>query len=359
MLKKNKIKILLSSLVTLSPIIAGLLLWDKLPERMTTHWGADGVADGSSPKAFAVFGLPLILLALYWLCLWVTSLDKKQKDQNPKAFGIIFWIMPAVSLAANGMLYNVALGGTINAIRILPLLLGVMFIVIGNYLPKIKANRTMGIRIFWTLGNEENWNKTHRLGGKVYVLCGLVILGAAFLPMPWMISIGAISILTGIIWPLLYSYSIYAKHRKAGVIYDAKQKNNKMAVLVTTVLMLLLLVFVGILMFTGDIEMQYGETAFTVHATYYEDLEFPYADVDTIQYCEGVKAGMRTFGFGSARLHMGAFRNDEFGDYTRYCYIQCDAAVVLQSGDEILVLNGKTAQETKEIFNTISAKIEK
>ncbi len=359
MLKKNKIKILLSSLVTLSPIVAGLLLWDKLPANMTTHWGMDGTADGSAPKAFAVFGLPFILLALYWLCLWVTSLDKKQKDQNPKAFGIIFWIMPAVSLAANGMLYSVALGGTINAVRILPLLLSVMFICIGNYLPKVKPNRTMGIRIFWTLGNEENWSKTHRLAGKVYVLCGLVIVGAAFLPMYWMISSSTIAILTGIVWPLLYSYSIYRKHRKTGIVYDEKQKNNKVAVRVTSVFIPLLLVFVGVLMFTGNIEMQYGETAFTVQASYYEDLEIPYADIDTIQYRDNVKAGMRTFGFGSAKLHMGIFRNDEFGDYTRYCYIGCDAAVVLQSGDKILVLNGKTAQETKEIFNTISAKIEK
>ncbi len=359
MLKNHKKKILISSLVTLLPMAAGLLLWDKLPADMTTHWGADGIADGTAPKTFAVFGLPLILLALNWLCLLVTSLDKKQKDQNPKAFGIIFWIMPAISLAANGMLYSVALGSTVNIIRILPLLLGVMFISIGNYLPKLKPNRTMGIRIFWTLGNEENWNKTHRLGGKVYVLCGLVIVGAAFLPMWWMISIGAIALLTSIVWPLLYSYTIYRKHRKAGIVYDEEKKNNKTAVLITTVLILVLLAFVAVLMFTGNIRMQYGETAFTVQASYYDDLKIPYADIDNIQYRDNVKVGMRTFGFSSARLNMGAFQNDEFGDYTRYSYTGNTGAVILEADGDILALSGKTAQETKEIFNAISAKIEK
>ena len=67
MLKKKKRTLVLTSLLTLSPILIGLLLWNKLPEQMTTHWGADGVADGWSGRPFAVFGLPLIMLAVQWL----------------------------------------------------------------------------------------------------------------------------------------------------------------------------------------------------------------------------------------------------------------------------------------------------
>ena len=93
MLKKNKSRIIISSIIILLPMIFGLIMWDKLPDTMTTHWGADGNADGFSGKVFAVFGLPAITLILHFVCLLFTLFDKKQKEQNPKALGMIFWIL--------------------------------------------------------------------------------------------------------------------------------------------------------------------------------------------------------------------------------------------------------------------------
>ncbi len=87
MLKKNKSRIIISSIIILLPMIFGLIMWDKLPDTMTTHWGADGNADGFSGKVFAVFGLPAITLILHFVCLSFTLFDKKQKEQNPKALG--------------------------------------------------------------------------------------------------------------------------------------------------------------------------------------------------------------------------------------------------------------------------------
>ena len=79
MLKKNWLKILISCLITLSPIAFGLIMWNKLPEVMATHWGADGTADGMSSRGFAVFGLPTILLLLNIFAIFISSLDKKNK----------------------------------------------------------------------------------------------------------------------------------------------------------------------------------------------------------------------------------------------------------------------------------------
>ena len=156
MLKENKWKVILSSVVILLPIVFGLIMWDKLPGTMTSHWGADGNADGSCIKSLVVFGLPVFLLITHLVCLLVTALDRKQKEQNKKALRIIFWIIPVDSLFSCATIYAIALGKTFDFLALIPGLLGILFILIGNYLPKTKQNRTLGIRLPWTLGNEEN-----------------------------------------------------------------------------------------------------------------------------------------------------------------------------------------------------------
>ena len=86
MLKQYKKTIILTSLVTLFPILAGLLLWDRLPEMLPTHWGFDGQADDWSSTAFAVFFLPALLLLFHWFCLWFTAKDPGNHGQNKKLF---------------------------------------------------------------------------------------------------------------------------------------------------------------------------------------------------------------------------------------------------------------------------------
>ena len=182
MLKQNKGKVLASSVVILLPILVGLLLWNKLPDQLTTHWGADGTPDGWSGKAFAVFALPLILLAAHWLCLLFTSKDPGNRGQSRKVFSLILWIMPAVSLISNGVVYAAAFELEIRMEMVMMLMLGVMFIAIGNYLPKCKPNRTIGIRIKWTFESEANWAATHRMAGRLWVVGGLLFIACGFLP---------------------------------------------------------------------------------------------------------------------------------------------------------------------------------
>ena len=79
MLKQNKRKLLISSAVILLPALVGLLLWNQLPARMATHWGLDGTTDGWSGRTFAVFGMPLMLLATHWLCILITAKDPKSQ----------------------------------------------------------------------------------------------------------------------------------------------------------------------------------------------------------------------------------------------------------------------------------------
>ena len=84
MIRTHKRGLILSSIAILLPMIVGLILWNRLPDQMVTHFGGDRVPDGTSGKAFAVFGLPVILLALHWLCVFITTKDPKNSGQNPK-----------------------------------------------------------------------------------------------------------------------------------------------------------------------------------------------------------------------------------------------------------------------------------
>ncbi len=212
MIKNNKRKLVLSSLLILLPILAGILLWNQLPDRIATHWGLDGNPDGWSSRPLAVFGSPLFFLAMHWLGVFVTAKDPKNKGQNRKVMGLVLWICPIISIVANSIVYTTVLGIAVPVGTVALLLVGLGFVFIGNYLPKCKQNYTIGIKITWTLASEENWNATHRLAGKLWIIGGLLMMAGAFLPqgaLPYML-LGLLSIV--VIIPVVYSYLFYKKN---------------------------------------------------------------------------------------------------------------------------------------------------
>ncbi len=212
MIKKNKAALILTSLVLLIPILIGLLLWNRLPEQIPSHWGIDGEIDGWSSKAFAVFGFPCLLLALHWICVLASSADPKAKDYHPKMFHLVLWICPVLSLVLNSLVYATALGYPLEVQILMPLLVGLMFLIVGNLLPKCRQSYTLGIKLPWTLHNEENWNKTHRFGGKLWVIGGVITMATAFMGSFWILLAVLIVMVAA---PTIYSYSLYRKQSKA------------------------------------------------------------------------------------------------------------------------------------------------
>lgn len=212
MIKQNKGKAILSSVMTLLPMVFGLIVWNQLPNPMPMHWGVSGEVDGYAGRAWVVFGLPLVLLALQWLCLLVTAHDPKNKHQTAKAQGLIWWIVPYVSLFVNVLVYTTALGHTINGVTWGALFMGLLFVVIGNYMPKCKQNYTLGIKISWTLNDEGNWNATHRFAGKIWVAGGLVMLLCALLPTTAAVIALLVLLFVLVLLPFLYSYRYYKTH---------------------------------------------------------------------------------------------------------------------------------------------------
>jgi len=205
---KNKKILFLTSLCTLLPILFGLVFWNKLPAELPTHWNAAGEVDGWSSKGFAVFGLPFFLLFIHWVCILATRADPKYSGQNNKLLGLVIWICPVVSILGGVLTYAGAFGIDLNVEVIIPALIGIVFLVVGNYLPKCKQNYTIGIKLPWTLHDEENWNKTHRLAGKLWVCGGILILLSIPFQVFWIIFAIA---LVMVFVPLLYSWLMYRK----------------------------------------------------------------------------------------------------------------------------------------------------
>ena len=361
MLKNNKWKLLISSIVILLPILFGLIFWNELPEQITTHWGIDGKPDGWSNRYFAVFALPIFILITHWLCIFCTVKDPKNQNQNNKVFGIVIWITPLISLFLSAVVYSASFGKEINIISITLMLIGVMFVIIGNYLPKCKQNHTIGIRIKWTLQNEENWNATHRISGKVWVIGGILFMLAIFLPnyiIPWMISI-SIAMLT--LLPFIYSYQYHKKQVREGqnvITQLPKNKVNKIIIIISLTVVFTIFIFIWFIMFSGDINFKYNEDAFSIEASYWNDSTIKYDDIKNIEYRDNDNKGLRVHGFGSARFLAGAFNNEEFGNYTRYSYTKCNSCVVLTVGDRILVISGPDAESTKLIYEKLKSKCE-
>ena len=207
MMKKYKKRIIISSIITLLPILAGLILWNRLPDTIATHFGSDNVANGWSSKPFVVFAMPLLLLGLHLFILFVTMNDPKRKNISEKMFGFLIWFVPVLSVFIFSITYCNALGMNVNIGMAVNIIVGIVFLVIGNYLPKCKQNYTAGIRIPWTLNSTENWNRTHRLAGWLFMLGGILFFLNAFLQWSGMFFV----IIVIALLPEVYSFLLYKK----------------------------------------------------------------------------------------------------------------------------------------------------
>lgn len=210
MIKKNLKTLIITSIIIILPMIVGVILWDKLPDKFPTHWNSKGEVDQYSSKAFTLFGLSGILLAVQWICVIGTSFDPKKQNHPTKILHLVFWIIPVLSIILYTITYLTAIGMDARVEIILPIIVGLVLAIVGNYLPKCKQNYTIGIKIPWTLNSEENWNRTHRFAGKLWVIGGVLIMlsGILYKAFIW-IFIPAIVLMVAV--PLIYSFVLYKK----------------------------------------------------------------------------------------------------------------------------------------------------
>ena len=206
---RKYLKILtVASVVILLPLFAGLILWNRLPEEIPMHWNASGEVDGWCPKLFAVVGMPLIFLGGQWLGMLITLADPKKQNHPRAVLHLLLWFIPVLSVAVAALTYCTALGIGVRVEIILPVILGLLFVVLGIYMPQCKQNYTVGIKLPWTLHSEENWNRTHRLAGWVWIGGGIAMMAASFFGnVLWTL----VPVLVAAIVPTVYSFILYRK----------------------------------------------------------------------------------------------------------------------------------------------------
>ena len=342
-------------------MLSGLMLWNRLPAHMVSHWGADGVPDGTASKWFVVFGLPLLMLALHLLCVWITLRDPGNHQQDRKVLRLVLWIGPVLSLICCGSMQAIGLGWHFPDAGLGLLLAGASFAAIGNYLPKCRRNHTIGIKVTWTLSSDENWNATHRLAGRLWAAGGIAIMLCVFLPFAAALWVLPAVFLVMVAVPVLYSWCYYRKQTAAGLVTEQTSSvtspAGKVISMISGIIAVAAIILAAVLCFTGNVTVDYSDTGFTVQTTYWSDWTVSYDAVDSITYLKSDKAGARISGIGSPRLSVGHFRNDTWGDYTRYTYTGCDAVVVVTVNGQTLVLNGPDTAATQALYNTLVAKI--
>ena len=334
-LTEHKGKLILSSLVTLLPALAGWRL----------AWEAAA------------------LLAAHWLVLLIVFSDRRNREnQSRQAVGMIFWVMPFVSLLMGGVAVMIEQGvssaGALSSLMALGF--GLMFLLLGNYMPKLRQNSFMGIRVKWTLENEANWNATHRFGGKVWVAGGFACLAGALLPVQAMGVVFPAVLLVIVALPIAYSYH-YDKVQPAAE-RTARPPVPPAQRWAARLIAAGVAVFAVWTLLMGSAEVQYGESSFTIAASGWDDLTVAYSDIAAVEYlpAEAVPdGGVRTYGLGNLRVGFGHFSNDAYGPYIRYTYHSCGDCVRLTTASgRTILLNGPDQAATRAIYETLRGQLE-
>ncbi|MEM7112709.1 MAG: SdpI family protein [Chloroflexota bacterium] len=212
---KNLTRLLIfTAVVAVIMFLVSAWAWQQIPagEQVPVHWNAAGEADRFGSKFEGLLLMPIIMVVVMGVVAAVTFIEPKRRNllQSHRAFGA-FWI--AISLfflMLHVTMTLITLGYAIPINIAISVGLGLLFIVIGNFLGKIRSTYTFGIRTPWTLDSELSWNKTHRLGGKLFMLAGVAtLLSGLFFDGEILVVVMLVSILGAALVSTVYSYFVW------------------------------------------------------------------------------------------------------------------------------------------------------
>lgn len=211
---KTKNKFYYSSLIiSVIVLIINLIAYKFLPDRVPVHWGMNGEVNRYGPKMEHVImsGIPLVL---FFVLNFLPAIDPKKDSfkKHTKAYSIMILFIIILISGINLIALCAGLGFGIKFSIAFPLFIGVFFIGMGNYMSQIRPNYFVGIRTPWTLASEYVWRKTHRFGGLIFILIGIIQLLSIFIG-SWGILLFLGAVLVGIIVIYIYSYFIFAKSK--------------------------------------------------------------------------------------------------------------------------------------------------
>lgn len=201
-------------LITIVSYIGILALYSKLPQIVPTHWDINGEVNGTSDKKmmFLFGGLPILVNGLFYLLPFI---DPKRKNYEPKTYNLMRWAIVLLCLALTWLSVATALKPDLNIKMILPAVIGVSFIVMGNYLPRIKNNFFVGIKNPWALSDDTIWRKTHKAGGYIFLAYGLFMLPMGLIQNNIYNNLVFGFLLFGVIAVNVYSYILFRKRNES------------------------------------------------------------------------------------------------------------------------------------------------
>lgn len=185
-------------------------VFPRLPAQIPTHWDLSGRADGWSPKFPGIVLLPLTVLGTWASGWFLPHLDPRREYER---FGATWWLLINVVTLFLGLMgvlvLGVGLGWPIDIGMVGPLLTGVLFVGLGNYLPRVRANWWLGVRTPWTLSSDHVWQRTHRLAGWTFVVGGLLMMATVFLPRVSRGWVMPLAVIVAALVPVVYSYLVW------------------------------------------------------------------------------------------------------------------------------------------------------
>ncbi|HEX4735957.1 MAG TPA: SdpI family protein [Allosphingosinicella sp.] len=219
---------IVSLIMVLVLLAVGLAVGNRLPAdlRLPIHWGISGQPDRFSGKWPALLS-PVVMTIVISLFFWFLPAIEPRTRNLSRSTGLYLWTWATLLLVCAAVeltVVSVALHWNLRVEHIIIGSVGLTFVLIGNQLGKSRSMYMVGIRTPWTLSSEEVWIKTHRLGGKVMVLGGLLMIACSFLPLPSGllvgISLAVIAALVGV--PVVYSYLLWRREKAHGKAYSSE-----------------------------------------------------------------------------------------------------------------------------------------
>jgi uncharacterized membrane protein len=210
-MKVNPRSMLSPVLVLLSFALAAAL-YSRLPQPVPLHWDAHGRANGFMAKPLGAFILPLITLGSYLLLTVLPRISPRGYgiDRFARVFELLKATITAFLFLVTALGLLAAAGAPVPIARVVPAAVGLLLVVLGNFMGKVTRNFFVGIRTPWTLASDEVWLRTHRLGGKMLVLGGVALLISALLGGGFLLA-GVAAVILAALVPIVYSYLLYRR----------------------------------------------------------------------------------------------------------------------------------------------------
>lgn len=184
--------------------------YPRLADPVPIHWGLDGQPNGWASRPFGAFLIPLMMVGFAVLFRVLPGADPRRENYEKfwSSYDVIATAVLSLCLATHAMALGAALGFRVPVNRIVPVLVGAFYICLGNVFPRLRSNWWIGIRTPWSMSSDENWARTQRVGGYLFVVAGLLLIADGAAPSHWMntISLGAAIVLP--VSAIVYSYGV-------------------------------------------------------------------------------------------------------------------------------------------------------